>query len=263
MRSARLRDWPERGPAVADATETKGESNMMKIMVAARRRAGMSHEEHLRYFERVHGAKVLGANATVLENLSKYTQNHVFDAIYGGNSGSEFDSVGELWFADGGALQAVMSDPYTLECIRPDESNFSDSAILLVSMVTEEGVTVCEPRNSNTKLMQFIYRPADIDSGTFVQRWRDSSALLAQDPHLSDKVRHFVRNHPLPAPPGAPANACDGINSVWIDRGDPLGTSQTYHRSLAAAEAAVGPFVDRTRSFLLLATEIPIHPVAA
>jgi EthD domain len=239
---------------------------MLKIMVAARRRAGMSREEHLRYFERVHGAKVLGANGTVLKNLSKYTQNHVFDAIYNGNLGSEFDSVGELWFADGGALQAVMSDPYTLECIRPDESNFSDSTTLLVSMVAEEGVAVREPRNSNTKLMQFIYRPADIDSGTFVQRWRDSSALLAQDPQLSDKVRHFVRNHPLPAPPGAPSapgNACDGINSVWIDRGDPLGTSQAYHRSLAAAEVAVGPFMDRTRSFLLFATEIPIHPVAA
>ncbi len=237
---------------------------MIKIIVASRRRAGMSHEEHLKYFEAVHGAKVLAAGDEVLRHISKYVQNHVRDAVYNAG-GAGYDSVGELWFSDGAALQSTMSHPYTVATIRPDEAKFSDPSSLLVSMVNEEQVRVRTPRNSRAKLMQFIYRHPGVDSGAFVNRWRAACSSLAESGEFDGAVRRLVLNHPLPAPPGAPSagpTACDGITSLWFDRGSHLSAYQAYHRCLAETAAKLGSFVDPERSFVLFAEEVPIHPVA-
>jgi hypothetical protein len=237
---------------------------VIKLIVVARRRAGMSHEEYLRYFEHVHAAKLLKGGTDILKHMSAYVQNHVLDAVCGVEGGLIYDSVSELWFENVQSLQRTMTHPYALATVRPDEKNFSDQSSLIVFMTEEEHISVAAPRNSSIKLMQFIHRYAGMDRNVFVDRWRTASLEMTQCEELSGIVRRYVRSYPVPTAPDAgdaAGSPCDGVDSLWFDRGAHLNGLQAYARWAQRIAMEKGPFIDAERSFSLLVEEVPVYPL--
>ncbi len=104
---------------------------MVKLVIATRRRPGMTGDEFRRYVKDVHGALVLRDPDTV-GVIRRYAQNHVFDAAYGSEvyrrhpALSERDIITELWFDGPEQIGRARSTPMYRETIGPDEDNFAD-----------------------------------------------------------------------------------------------------------------------------------------
>lgn len=248
---------------------------MIKLMIASRRRAGMSRQEYHRYYQKVHAAKILAGPPELLADMNRYVQNEVLDGVYGVPATkllplADFDSVSEITFPDPAAASRSVEYPYYRTVIQPDEPNFADETSLVVMMVAEEGEAVPRPRNGELKVMHFLHAAPGVDRPDFFAAWRDRSARMLQSSGLSDRIGRYVRNHALPVPAnasgdnfgGTPVNVYGGVANLWFDRLDDRSGVRDY---LTAFEQAFPPgdsVVDHERSFVLIARDLRALPIA-
>jgi uncharacterized protein (TIGR02118 family) len=109
---------------------------MVKYIICATRKAGMTHEEFAVYWRNHHGA-VVKSVPEFTRHVRKYVQCHlVADAVPLGASGN-YDGVAELWFDSVAELETAFKEPRYLEIIRPDELKFVDLN-KCISFITEE-----------------------------------------------------------------------------------------------------------------------------
>ena len=109
---------------------------MVKYIICATRKAGMTHEEFSAYWRNHHGPLVKSV-PEFTRHVRKYVQCHlVRDAVPLGAAGS-YDGVAELWFDSQADLVKAFNEPQYLEIIRPDERKFVDHE-KCISFVTEE-----------------------------------------------------------------------------------------------------------------------------
>jgi len=109
---------------------------MVKYIICATRKAGMTHEEFSAYWRNHHGPLVKSV-PEFTRHVRKYVQCHlVGDAVPLGAAGS-YDGVAELWFDSQLDLVKAFNEPQYLEIIRPDERKFVDHE-KCISFVTEE-----------------------------------------------------------------------------------------------------------------------------
>ena len=109
---------------------------MVKLIVCARRKPGMTHKEFARYWRENHGPLVRSV-PEFIRHVRKYVQCHMVSNAAPLGASSDFDGVAELWFDRVAELNEAFSEPRYLEVIRPDELKFADLANC-VSFVTEE-----------------------------------------------------------------------------------------------------------------------------
>jgi len=109
---------------------------MVKLIVCAKRKPGITHEEFDRYWRENHGPLIKSV-PEVIRHVRKYVQCHIVKNAAPLGAGSDFDGVAELWFDNVDELSKAFTEPRYLEIIRPDELRFVDLANC-VSMVTEE-----------------------------------------------------------------------------------------------------------------------------
>lgn len=100
---------------------------MVKLIVFAKRKAGMSFEEFDRYWLENH-AKVVQSVPEFMRHVRKYTQCHLAKGSgpAGPVAAAEFDGVAELWFDSVEAADLAFKEPRYLEIVRPDELKFVD-----------------------------------------------------------------------------------------------------------------------------------------
>jgi uncharacterized protein (TIGR02118 family) len=100
---------------------------MIKLIIMAKRKTGMSLEDFNRYWREKHGPLVMNT-ADFARHIRRYVQCHKTDLSNSGffSASSEFDGVGELWFDDIESMERAFSEPEYLNVIRPDELNFVD-----------------------------------------------------------------------------------------------------------------------------------------
>lgn len=109
---------------------------MVKYIICATRKAGMTHEEFSAYWRNHHGPLVKSVPEFMC-HVRKYVQCHlVADSVPLGVAGSH-DGVAELWFDSVEELVNAFNEPRYLEIIRPDELKFVD-ARECISFITEE-----------------------------------------------------------------------------------------------------------------------------
>ena len=109
---------------------------MIKYIICATRKAGMTHEEFSAYWRHQHGPLVRSV-PEFMRHVRKYVQCHlVGDAVPLGAAG-DYDGVAELWFDSVEELMNAFNEPRYLEIIRPDELKFVDLS-KCISFVTEE-----------------------------------------------------------------------------------------------------------------------------
>jgi len=235
---------------------------MLKVVAAARRRPGMTHEEYIRYVQHVHGAL---ARARPL-GLARYVQNHVFDSAFGSDASNTHtgvfhrDSVTELYFPTPADLQRTFADEYTRTVIGPDGQNFAELATTL-TLVTEE-TSVVNQTGGDIKIMHFLFA-SEVSSGHEpAARWLEAhqKALVAV-PDFAGTLKGLTRSDVRDAGPeagrlvahfGAAQGHCVLMISYWVSQGG-RASFRDYERSLMSCSG-----LDPRSSFFLFASEVVI-----
>ena len=109
---------------------------MVKYIICAARKAGMTHEEFSAYWRNHHGS-VVKSVPEFTRHVRKYVQCHLVGNIVPLGAAGAYDGVAELWFDSVEELETAFNEPRYLEIIRPDELKFADLN-KSISFITEE-----------------------------------------------------------------------------------------------------------------------------
>lgn len=117
---------------------------MFKVIALLRRKAGISREAFIDYYESRHAPLIL----SLLPQIREYRRNY-FDltgAIFGpGVQAPDFDVVTELWMEDRAAYDAFMArsaEPDVAARIAADEENFLDRSATRFIVVDEHSSVI-------------------------------------------------------------------------------------------------------------------------
>lgn len=109
---------------------------MVKLIVFAVRKAGMTFEEFDDYWRDQHGPLVRSVTE-FSRHIRKYVQSHRASSDVPLALEADYDGVAELWFDSTEDLNTAFTEPRYLEIIRADELKFVDLE-KSVSIVCEE-----------------------------------------------------------------------------------------------------------------------------
>lgn len=97
---------------------------MVKLIIAIKRREGLSQEQFRMHLSRNHAELVRNCPATA-KYVRKYVQSY---ALLDGTNGAAptYDGASELWFETAEDMNLFFADPAYLADVRVDESRFAD-----------------------------------------------------------------------------------------------------------------------------------------
>jgi uncharacterized protein (TIGR02118 family) len=113
---------------------------MVKLIICATRKPGMSHEEFSTYWREKHGPLVKSVTE-FSRHVRRYVQCHLAKTAVPFGTPGDYDGVAELWFDSVESAAAAFREPKYLEIIRPDEQKFLDLQ-KCISFVTEENPVI-------------------------------------------------------------------------------------------------------------------------
>ena len=109
---------------------------MVKYIICATRKEGMTREEFSAYWRNHHGPLVKSV-PEFIRHVRKYVQCHLVAGAVPLGAASDYDGVAELWFDSVEDLVNAFNEPRYLEIIRPDELKFVDPR-RCISFITAE-----------------------------------------------------------------------------------------------------------------------------
>jgi uncharacterized protein (TIGR02118 family) len=109
---------------------------MVKLIICAKRKPGMTWKEFDAYRQNQHGPLVKSV-PEFMRHVRKYVQCHVVESSVPLGAAAPYDGVAELWFDSAEEIARAFSEPKYLEIIRADEHKFADLAGC-ISFVTQE-----------------------------------------------------------------------------------------------------------------------------
>jgi uncharacterized protein (TIGR02118 family) len=109
---------------------------MVKYIICARRKAGLTRAEFNSYWRNQHGPLVKSV-PEFMRHVRKYVQCHQVEGASPFGGEAVYDGVAELWFDDAEEISRAFSEPKYLEIIRPDELKFVDITNCM-SFITKE-----------------------------------------------------------------------------------------------------------------------------
>jgi uncharacterized protein (TIGR02118 family) len=113
---------------------------MVKLIICATRKAGITQQEFGAYWREKHGPLVKSVRE-FSRHVRKYVQCHLKEAPVPFGIPGAYDGVAELWFDSVEAAAAAFSEPKYMEIIRPDELKFADPQ-KCISFLTEENQVI-------------------------------------------------------------------------------------------------------------------------
>jgi hypothetical protein len=169
---------------------------MVKMMILAPRRAGMSHAEFRRYVTEVHGPLVKSVPA-VAQDIRHYHYNFpapvAVDTALNHPLADDLDIVTEAWFDSVQAQKDNQRRPGYMEIIRPDEHRFADGE-RAVMHYTEE-VPVLEGEPTLDRVFYFRHRRPGLSRTEFQERWLEGMRAVLGEGDRLEGVRRYVQNH--------------------------------------------------------------------
>lgn len=213
---------------------------MMKMMILAPRRAGLSHAEFRRYVIEVHGPLVKSV-AEVARAIRHYHYNFPVhgaqDRAFGHPAAAHLDIVTQGWFDSREAQLANMREPRYLEIVRPDEHRFADGAGAVMHYTHEVSIVPHHTLIARNKAFYFRRRRTHLSREAFQVAWRTryASALSASSAS-QDVFSKYVQNHTLPEadhPDGTATRYFDVIDEMFLRAPDTLGRFQQDPATLA------------------------------
>ena len=109
---------------------------MVKYIICATRKSGMTWEEFDAYWKNHHGT-VVKSVPEFIRHVRKYVQCHLVKGAMPLGAAGNYDGIAELWFDSVEELEKAFNEPQYLEIIRPDELKFVDLSKCM-SFITEE-----------------------------------------------------------------------------------------------------------------------------
>jgi uncharacterized protein (TIGR02118 family) len=116
--------------------EEKQKRSMVKLIICAKRKRGMTRNEFDAYWQNQHGPLVKSV-PEFMRHVRKYVQCHLIQDAVPLGAEAPYDGVAELWFDSAEEITLAFNEPKYLEIIRPDEHKFADLAGS-ISFVTQE-----------------------------------------------------------------------------------------------------------------------------
>jgi hypothetical protein len=200
---------------------------MIKMMILAPRRAGMSHPEFRRYVTEVHGPLVKSVTE-VAADIRHYHYNFpvpgAADTAFGHPLASDLDIVTEAWFDSVEAQKANMRIPRYLEIVRPDEHRFADGE-RAVMHYTREIPVLCGDHTLNRVFYLRRRRPG-LSRAEFQRLWLDGMrAVFGSGRWLPAGVTAYLQNHTVSEadhPHGDDPKYFDAIDEFFLTGLDQL-----------------------------------------
>jgi hypothetical protein len=230
---------------------------MIKMMILAPRRAGMTHAEFRRYVTEVHGPLVRSVTE-VAADIRHYHYNFpipgLTDAAFGHPLASHLDIVTEAWFDSVEAQRQNMELPRYLEIVRPDEHRFADGERAVMHYMRE--VPVLRGEGSLVKAFYFRRRRPGLSRTEFQKRWSAHfGQALAGNPGCGLALAGYVQNHAVSEaehPGGLDSKYFDVIDELFLTDVERLTVLADHGPSLAAMRRLEQELLDcaATRAFI-------------
>jgi len=109
---------------------------MVKLIICAKRKTGMTRKEFDAYWQNQHGPLVESV-PEFMRHVRKYVQCHIVENSAPLGVAAPYDGVAELWFDSAEEIAQAFNEPKYLEIIRPDEHKFAELTDC-ISFVTQE-----------------------------------------------------------------------------------------------------------------------------
>lgn len=187
---------------------------MIKMMILAPRRPGMTHAEFRDYVVNVHGPLVKSVTE-VAADIRHYHYNFpipgAVDAGLGHPVATQFDIFTQAWFDSIPAHRANMAHPRYMQVVRPDEHQFADGSRAIMHYTREVEVTP-GPLGAH-KLFYTRRRRPGLSRAAFQAAWRERFPAAFADSEVASRVieRH-IQNHTVAA-----ADLPDGDDPKYFD----------------------------------------------
>jgi hypothetical protein len=152
---------------------------MIKMMILAPRRVGMTHAEFRKYVMEVHGPLVKSVTA-VAQDIRHYHYNFplpgAIDTAFGHPLADYLDIVTEASFDSVEAQKQNMGRPSYMEIVRPDEHRFADGERAVMHYTTEWPVLRGE--RTLDRAFYFRRRALGLSRDEFQQRWLEGMRAI-------------------------------------------------------------------------------------
>ena len=230
---------------------------MMKMMILAPRRRGMTHAEFRRYVTQVHGPLVCSV-AEVAADIRHYHYNFpvqgAIDSAFGHPIADHLDIVTQGWFDSREAQLRNMTEPRYLSIIRPDEGRFADETGAVMHY-THETVIKDGPPTLH-KVFYFRRRHPALSREAFQQAWATQfPTALGAGLHSATAISRYVQNVAMSEadhPQGSSTKFFDVIDEFHLTEPGALGVL-TWHPPVRTAVTRVEQALlelGRTRAFV-------------
>jgi hypothetical protein len=193
---------------------------MIKMMILAPRRAGMTHAEFRRYVTEVHGPLVKSVPA-VTQDIRHYHYNFpvpgAIDTALCHRLADDLDIVTEAWFDSVQAHRDNQLRPGYLEILRPDEHRFADGE-RAVMHYTEE-VPVLQGAPTLNRVLYFRRRRPELSRTEFQECWLAGMRAVLDKGTRPAGVAGYIQNRTLPHaehPDGDEISRYDVIDEFFL-----------------------------------------------
>ena len=181
---------------------------MIHLLMAIKRKDGLSREEFSRHWREVHAPL-----ARRIPGLRGYVQNHSPSVL---SRSQAYDGVVEVWMDDRDALKVAFASHAYRNGAYVDEFTFVDIMHVLRLTARDEVLLDGDLPDSSPPLLKrisFLKRKPDMTREAFSRYWKDVHGPLAAE---LPGLRRYVQCHAVPAVDGSEPT-WDGAAALWFD----------------------------------------------
>jgi hypothetical protein len=234
---------------------------MMKMMILAPRKVGMTPDEFRRYLLEIHGPLVKSVPEVAAGILHYHYNFPVYgagDDAFGHPIAEYLDVVTQGWFQSRLGQHRNMAQPRYLTIIRPDEGRFADEGRAVMHYTHEIEITA--GARTPHKIFYFRRRRAGLSRDEFQSRWRCAfTEIVAESPIWSEVVSRCIQNHVLPEsdhPDGADPRFFDLMDELFLREPVSVGKLKSDPALLANLAALESELLDPARTLAIVTETI-------
>jgi len=225
---------------------------VIKMMILAPRRTGMTREEFRRYVVDVHGPLVKSV-AEVAADIRHYHYNFpvpgASDTAFKHPLADHLDIVIEAYFASIEAQRANMRLPGYVQTVRPDERRFADRSRAVMHYTKE--IPVLRGERTLRRTFYLRRRRLGLSRMEFQQRWLEGMRAIFREERRPAGLAGYVHNQTVSAaehPDGEDPKYFDVIDEFFLAEPDALDRLTGDPELLAATRRLERELLDVTRT---------------
>ena len=235
---------------------------MLKMMILAPRRVGMTHAEFRAYVIGVHGPLVRSV-AEVAADIRHYHYNFpifgVNDAAFGHPLAAHLDILTEGWFDSRAAHKRNMAHPRYMEIVRPDEGKFADEKNAIMHYMHE--VEITPGLATNIKIFYFRRRRPNLSRAEFQTLWRAGvTEAVGESAVWPSIASRYIQNHALSeadTPHGTAEKFFDVVDEIFLHEPNGIAGLTQDGAAMAALRGLEQQLTETTRTLALVTEMVP------